>query len=451
MNTLPYFHALGETIEHAWLKQNYDEAVFPELLLDILSQRTPDRQVEMLDIIEWIFDEQQPFRQPDSHEFFGEPPVLLFEAPRFYIEALFWLSGTTAIHEHSFSGAFMVLAGSSVHSHWRFIRERTINSRMLCGRLDRISTEILHSGEIRSIHSGDRLIHQLFHLELPSVSIVIRTYSDRHNLPQYKYLLPGLALDSEDRDSRRVRRLMLLEAMAKGQISGLRKCAMKLTNNCDLETTYALFSTLARIKVDGALMEELYGVARQRHGEIVELFRRVCDEERRTRIVRVLRSKTSDPQARFLLALLMLLPDRDSIFETIQLGFPGRDPWTAIDACIEPMAGKDTIGFDYNATNRLIFRCLVEGVNTDTLLQRLQAKFGSDFIAQNHDRLLAHTGKMAESPLFSPLYSQSPLRDLGAETSVQQQAPGSPLSVSNRGTILAPSRDASPTGLPKGI
>src|SRR6185295_10357411 len=99
-----------------------------------------------------------------------------------------------------------------------------------------------------------------------------------------------------------------------------------LIESCDLETTFSVFSTLARRKVDEALMEELYNLARQRHGDIVELFRRVCEEERRTRIVANLRSKVSNPRARFLLALLMLMPDRDSIFETIQLEFPDSEP-----------------------------------------------------------------------------------------------------------------------------
>jgi len=411
MKVIPYFQGLGEHIENAWLKHNYDEVVFPDLVLDVMGQRPPIGEVEVRDIVEWIFGDRQPFRQPTVHEFFGEPPVTLFQAPRFYIEALFWRSGTTAIHEHSFSGAFIVLAGSSVHSHWKFTREHTINSRMLCGRLDRMSTEILHPGGMRPIYSGDRLIHQLFHLEVPSITIVARTYVDRRHLPQYRYLLPGLAIDSEDRDGTWMRRLVLLEAMAKGEIEGLRECSVKLIESCDLETTFSVFSTLARRKVDEALMEELYNLARQRHGDIVELFRRVCEEERRTRIVANLRSKVSNPRARFLLALLMLMPDRDSIFETIQLEFPDSEPLEAIDACIEPMSGKETIGFNFTAMNKLIFHSLVEGLDAENMLQRLQAEFGDDYIDQQRYRLLQHARRLAGSPLFFPLLSPSPLRE----------------------------------------
>lgn len=408
---IPYFQDLGERIEQVWLEQNYDEEIFSQVVLDVLGSAPPGENVNVADIIDWIFGPSQPFRQPGGRDLFGEPPVMLFQAPRFYIEALFWLSGTTAIHEHAFSGVFIVLAGSSVHSHWRFIPERTINSRMLCGRLDRVSTEILRPGGIRSIHSGDRLIHQLFHLEMPSVTLVIRTYEERHHLPQYKYLPPGLAIDPEDRDSLRTRRLVFLDGMARGQIDGLPKYARKLVENGDLETLYYAFSVLTRRKVDRELLQDLYGIARQRHGDIVNLIEEVCEEERRTRIVTALRSKISDPEARFLLALLMLMPDRDAIFEAIQLQFPNAEPLGTIEAWLEGISGKETIGFDFTDVNRLIFRSLVEGLDTEGLLQRLRTEFRGDSIDVHRDRLLDHAKQLAKSDLFFPLLSQSPLRE----------------------------------------
>src|SRR5690349_464094 len=117
---IPYFQHLGQSIERAWLTRSYDEEVFPSLVLDALEEHPPVEHVGVEDIVDWMFSPLQEFRQPSQQKLFGEPPVMLFQGPRFYIEALFWLSGTTDIHEHGFSGAFTVLEGSSVHSHWRF-------------------------------------------------------------------------------------------------------------------------------------------------------------------------------------------------------------------------------------------------------------------------------------------------------------------------------------------
>jgi hypothetical protein len=408
---LSYFRSLGERIDGAWHERNYDEEIFPELTQDVLERYPPTEHIKVTDIIDWVFGPSQEFRQPQYAHLFGEPPVMLFQAPRFYIEALFWTSGTTAIHEHSFSGVFAVLDGSSVHSHWSFEPKRTVNSRMICGQLKRISTEILRPGGMRAIHAGDRLIHQLFHLELPSVTVVVRTYGERRHLPQYSYLPPGLAIDREDGDELRTRRLILLDGMARGHIDGLQKYARGLIVNGDLETLFYSFSTLTRRKIDRELLDELYDTARKRHGDIVDLFRKVCEEERRTRIVTALRAKVHGPEARFLLALLMLMPDRDAIFETIRLQFPDAEPLAAIETWLSGMSGKETIGFDFNDENRVIFRSLVEGLDAEDLLQRLRAEFQENSVIAHRDRLLDHARELARSDLFLPLLSNSPLRE----------------------------------------
>jgi hypothetical protein len=407
---IPYFQSLGERIERKWLARSYNEGVFSQLAQEELEQDPSTGKVEVSDVIDWVFSSSHAFRQPHNEHLFGEPPVMLFQASRFYIEALFWLSGTTAIHEHSFSGVFSLLTGSSVHSHWRFVPERAINSRMICGQLRRVSTEVLRPGVVRPIHAGDRLIHQLFHLDLPSVTIVIRTYGQRRHLPQYMYLPPGLALDTEDGDELRTRRLILLDSMARGQIEGLEKYARTLIENGDLEAIFYLFSTLVRHKVDQGLLQDLYRTARERHGEVVDFFKQVCEAERRIRIVTALRSKIHDPEARFLLALLMLMPDRDAILETIQLQFPDAEPLAAIETWLAGMSGKETIGFEFNDVNRIIFRGLVEGADTEDLLRRLQAEFPEEAVHANRDRLLDHAKKLVRSNLFSPLLSRSPLR-----------------------------------------
>ncbi|MFN2514442.1 MAG: hypothetical protein ABR568_23900, partial [Pyrinomonadaceae bacterium] len=51
--------------------------------------------------------------QYDVEGRFGNPPITLFAGPRFHIDVYYWLDGTTSIHQHSFTGAFQVLLGSS--------------------------------------------------------------------------------------------------------------------------------------------------------------------------------------------------------------------------------------------------------------------------------------------------------------------------------------------------
>jgi hypothetical protein len=288
--------------------------------------------------------------------------------------------------------------------------DRTVNARMICGRLERISTEILRPGAMRPIHAGDQLIHQLFHLEMPSVTIVVRTFGQQRHFPQYNYLAPGLALDPDDVDELRTRRLIFLDGMARGHLEGLREYARRMIETGDLESVFYLFSSLGKRKIDGDLAEELYGMARERHGEVIDLFRKACEEERRMRIIGPLRSKVQDPEARFFLALLMLLPDREAILETIRLQFPDIEPLAAIDTWLARMSGKETIGFVFDDEIRLLFHGLVEGLDPEALLESLREELPGDGITAHRDRLLADARKLARSALFLPLFSNSPFR-----------------------------------------
>jgi hypothetical protein len=407
---MPYFRDLGSRLEREWLHSSYDEEIFPRLALDHLTQDPPLASVAPDDVVDWFFHGAHVVQQPDQRDLFGQPPIVVFQAPRFYIEALFWFSATTSIHEHSFSGAFSVLAGSSVHSHWRFERERTINSRLLCGRLARLATEILRPGDARCIRPGAQLIHQLFHLEVPSITIVVRTYVDRNNLPQYAYLPPGLAIDAEDRDPALTRRLILLDAMAQGQLGGFeRYCAHSIAHD-GIEDAYRLFSLLSRHPLEKAVIDALYAAARARHGEVVDLIAQVCAWERRTQIVTSLRAETSDPEARFLLALLMLMPNRDAVFETIRLQFPALEPLAVVEAGLQKLSGRNGLGFELNELSRVLLRGLVEGLDMEGLLSRLKERFKSESVAEHADRLTSQVKELARSELLFPLLSESPLR-----------------------------------------
>jgi hypothetical protein len=407
---IPYIQSLGDQLERSWRARSYDEGVFPALALDLLQREPPVGRLKVAEIVDWTFRPAHEFDQPGDTRLFGEPPVTLFQAPRFYIEALFWYSGTTAIHEHSFSGVFAVLAGSSVHSHWRFTPGRCINSRMICGRLERVSTEILRCGDMRAIDSGDRLIHQLFHLDQPSVTIVVRTYTERNRLPQYTYLPPGLKIDPNDgHDSLRSRRLLFLDAMARGRLDGLRGYAARIVEGDDLEAIFFMLSMLSRHRLEDGLLDGIFRAARERHGEVVDLFRQVCDGERRARRVLGLRARVVDPQPRFLLALLLLMPDREAIFEAIHLQYPDAEPLAMIEALLAEMSGKETIGFDFNEINRVIFRGLVEGDDSAGIFRRLRAEFHEDAVPVDHDQLCAYARQMASLDLFHPLLSESAL------------------------------------------
>ena len=186
---------LGNALEEAWLSEDYDEAVFPGMAAQTFCGEADLEGVDTWDMSEWVFRQKTLPEQRDVAGNFGDPPITLFNAPRFHIDAYYWLEGTTSIHQHAFCGAFRVLAGSSIHSWYEFEEDEQVNVFLKTGELKIKSCELIEKSGIQKILPGEQYIHSLFHLDQPSVTLVVRTHKSPVDLPQYSYYRPGLAID----------------------------------------------------------------------------------------------------------------------------------------------------------------------------------------------------------------------------------------------------------------
>ena len=206
-----YFEKLGETVLERWRQQNFSLEVFPELAQIAIDEAPPSENVDLEEMIhEFLANDDQPFQ---SQSGFGQPELLAFNDPRFYIQILFWMEGTTEIHQHEFSGAFHVMHGSSVHSEFEFEAAQSVTPHIRIGDLHSKKIELLETGRTVPITSGRECIHSLFHLDTPSVTVVVRTHHDPGTGPQYNYLPPHIALDPIHADALTMRRKQLLDVL----------------------------------------------------------------------------------------------------------------------------------------------------------------------------------------------------------------------------------------------
>jgi hypothetical protein len=402
---LSYFHRLGVRVEQEWLLHGYDESRFPELAARVLRDDPPLESVTSAEIVDWMFDPIHPVPQPPwNTAAIGQPSLVLHSTTRFMIEALFWFDATTSIHQHAFSGAFTVLYGSSVHSQWRFTEHRRLSGGLRTGELALDAVEVLHAGQVRTIRAGGQYIHQLFHLDMPSVSIVVRTRREEEHSPQFVYFLPGLALDPQTDDVLLPRRLALLDGMLRAPMGDAVRAAGKLLVQGDMRTVYRVLQHMARRDLDPANLELLRGIARERHGDIVDLFVQAIEVDRRESYVIACRQRFLQPRHRFLLALLLLLPERTVIDALLAAEYPDETPADFIMACAREMSGLDTIGIVLDDLNSLLLRCLLEGLDEDETLVRLTAEYDADDVEQQRDAVLAQRRKILGSTLLAPLF-----------------------------------------------
>ena len=327
-----YFARLAAGVWRLWKEYQYDEAAFSDVALRMLTEEPPADQISFLDVAKFgLFTNPLPF-QPNIESAFGQPPLTVHWQPEFRIEVLFWTSSVIGIHQHAFSGAFHLLTGSSLHTVWDFECEERVSSQLLLGMLDLKKAELLGAGDTTAIIAGNRFIHATHHLDRPTVTVVIRTNSEKNHLPQYSYLEPFIAYNATHGNAgvrRRVQLLRMLSATGSDkELLDAIKCLLD-----DVNHHYAFLYLLEAHKLikDESKRDLFLSWAGSKHGPLAESFRVVLDTQEQRDKIRQIDEKIGPGELQFFTALLRNIPKSGEILKIIRELFPQKDPLTLID------------------------------------------------------------------------------------------------------------------------
>jgi len=316
------FFKLGDSISKRLQNCENAEERFTEIATEELTDSDLLKRASPEDVMAWIFSQTEKPQQ-DTYEF-GEPSIVVYRSETFYIQVLFWTDGTTSIHQHSFAGAFGVLAGSSLHAGYEFDGPELQSSSLQVGHVCFVSAELLGQGDVRPIKMKGSA-HALFHLDRPSVSVVVRTpgYSE---VSQYNYIRPFLAIDPFYKPELPTVQMRMLECLYKTDRKSFWASAQALVKDSDPWMLYQILS-LVHGKFDyGRPWETFLDAARERNAVLTEktlacLRMKSCEQR-----VLQLRASVHDAKHRFFLALLLNVPTRAIVYELIGKRFPSSDP-----------------------------------------------------------------------------------------------------------------------------
>jgi hypothetical protein len=327
---------LGSEIERLWRAVDYDSRRFSDLATAAFSEANLVGQVAPDDIVDWALGALTLPRQESLPATFGQPPVTLFRSRRFYIEALFWVDGSTAIHQHRFSGAFQVLEGSSIETRYTFETERVFDGHLVLGGLRTDSIAWLRKGDVRPIGAGvDGLIHALFHLERPSVTIVVRTFQDADVGPQFSYARPGIGLNPFFKEETLDRALELVTLLFRIEHPALEEKVGELVARSDLHTAYCILQECSG-RADRPLLNRL--VERVRDRSVVDVFRAAFEEGRRLRFLLSRRALVKEPELRFFLGVLLNAHRREDVLTLVRARVPTEDPAVKVAAWVRQLS-----------------------------------------------------------------------------------------------------------------
>ena len=425
---MQFFQDLGSLVERRWKGRNYEEAAFPGIAAEALADSNGSELVNPWEIVRWVNTTAQLPEQQDVPGRFGDPPITVYNGPRFYIDVYFWVDGTTAIHQHGFCGAFQVLLGSSILSEYRFEEQQEINAAFSVGRITLNEVELLEQGAIRQILPGKQYIHSLFHLDRPSASIVVRTRQSPSGLPQYSYHKPYFAIDpffQEPAMIKKVQSAMLLLNIRHPEADDL---IGELLAGSDFHTAFAVldnaFGPLSNDRLERAFgiatgkqrFESLLDIVRRRHGDLADLIPPVFEEVQRQQNLIQRRGQITESEHRFFLALLLNVPDRLKILDLVRQRFPEQDPVTTILDWVEELGHTRLFGSpepnvlgieNLDDEYMFVLQCLLEGLTVEQMKSAFEQEFSAEDARGSSGKLEGLFEEIRTSMLFKSIFHDS--------------------------------------------
>jgi len=418
------FQKLGAQVENRWRAENYSEQLFPEIAAQALVEADLPARVDPWEIIRWVQTADSLPEQQDVEGRFGNPPVTLFCGPRFFIDIYYWLDGTTSIHQHSFTGAFQVLLGSSIHSRYSFREDKIINEHFSVGKLALEEVQLLKLNDVRTIRAGRNFIHSLFHLDRPSATITIRTEHTPSAALQYDYRKPHFAVNPFFRNP-----VMIKKAQTVGLLLGMKHKdadAMigDLICSSDFHTAYfALAETYQQLQSNE--MDALFGLSTGKdrfkailnrcksvHGELTDLILPVLEEHERQMSIIQRRGTITKDAHRFFLALVLNISSREKILELVKQRYPDQDPVETILDWVEELGRTRVLGSketnalgmaEFDDSYVFVLECLLQGLSEGEIYERATAQYPPDNAAELKTRVPALMEALKNSTLFKSL------------------------------------------------
>lgn len=359
---------LGQTVVAAWRARAYDERALPSIAAAALAEADLAARITPDDLIDWVEKTPELPTQVDLEGTFGQPPLTLFCHPRLRLEALFWVDSTTAIHHHGFRGAFQVLAGASLHTEYEFTVDDVVSSRFQLGRLRQAGVEYLRRGDIRPIDAGPKFIHSLFHLDRPSVTVVVRSHDDASAGPPLEYHRPSVAIDTRLADATLRRKLQLVSYLATIQSPRRRRFLERTLAGSDLAGALLALEHVA-IRETGLDLAPFIAQIRRRHGARAAGFDAVIAEWRRADYLTRRRRELVGRDHRFLLGLLGVT-GREPVLDLVAAAYGG-DPAERIAGWLDELAvllpAGDPLALRLGPVERRVLVELLRGTRLDAL------------------------------------------------------------------------------------
>lgn len=405
---MKFFDELGAMVEAQWKQCDFDERRFPQAAMTALADLPPSRHTGFDEVVEDALTSDPMLFQTDLAGEFGQPPLTVYWGREFRIEVLFWTGAIPVVHQHAFSGAFHVMHGSSLHLTWGFDCAERISNHLSLGSTHLRQAEILKVGDTREILAGSQFIHTTFHLDAPTISVVVRTTSESNQMPQYSYLPPAIAYNDVDTVAVLKRREQVLAMLVSaGRLADYHARLRSLLKGCDTFAAFRYLLQASALIKENEPLGELVREAAASHSKLLKYLAPSLEHGRRQWEILRLRDKIQDVNARFVLALLANVSDRAVLLALINERYPGEDAIEKFTACMKHVSSQGHLGIEFTHAWGLMLGCLLRGFyEPDEIKNVFIHNYGQEQVDQQAEKITKLSKAVRRLWLLKPVLEE---------------------------------------------
>lgn len=319
---MDYFKEIGKKLSARCGEGELGEN-FPELAAEVLAAFPVPAEVGIEFMADWALGRERLPEQVNFHSGFGEPPLVVYEEPRFYAEVLFWFHGRTSIHGHGFYGAYQVLAGYSIEAQFAYHRDHEPVPGIQVGALEPTALRLITPGDITRILPEEAFIHTVMHMGNPSLTLVIR---NKGGLVQFDYSMNGLGVNAYQDSQSHVRQAEVLSAFHAANPDGFETRLLEFLKTGSAHRMARVLKEMEQEIDEEFLVGEIHELAVERFGPLGEL---IIESLTRTISGNMIWDEVAgmdDPAIQLRTALLDLFPENQDLLAVVARTFPDREP-----------------------------------------------------------------------------------------------------------------------------
>ncbi len=239
--------------------------------------------------------------------------------------------------------------------------------------------ELLQAGDIRKIYPQPMSAHALYHLNYPTISLVVRTYGESYAKPQLAYLKPHIAHDPFKTDQSVMQRTRMLKVLSELDQEHYLAAYFEHIDKLDLYSHTMIFlQNVPLLFKFGALDRAIAQIADKDSALAAALHPsalQIC----KTNQLNSWRAQLKDPDLKFFLAILLNSPNRQTSLQLIEQKYPNQQAVELIVGWLSQLIENEgLVNFDINEQALPFIECLLQGYSFEQTLTQLAQEYDED-------------------------------------------------------------------------